>query len=118
MPIQTDPPTPVSHLDGGDTATTPGRDEAAELRQRSVRQLIAELAELENASRSSGPVRSPGQRACDRTREDRIGVELRRRHAALGSWGFAESRVAGRRVGDRFPPIPAVDPRGHWLGSG
>jgi hypothetical protein len=118
MPIQTTPLTPVSHLDGGDTATTPGRDEAAQLRQRSVRQLIAELAELENASRSTAAVRPPGQRARDRAREGRIEAELRRRHAGLGSWGFAEPRVAARRVGDRFPRIPAVDPRGRWLGSG
>lgn len=118
MATQTSPPTSASHCAGGGTAATPGRDEAAALRHRSVRQLIAELAGLEDASRSTAPVLSLGRRARNRTREGLIGAELRRRHAALGRWSFGQSRVAAPGVGELAPPAPAVDPRGQWLGSG
>ncbi|MEO7129923.1 MAG: hypothetical protein ABIZ07_00925 [Dermatophilaceae bacterium] len=97
---------------------TPAHRDAAELRLRSVRELIAELAELETASPSTTAPSGEGDGVWPRTREGRIVAELRRRHAALRRWTFAESRVAAGRAGNPSPAGSAMDPHGQWRASG
>ncbi|MDN5780226.1 MAG: hypothetical protein L0H96_25450 [Humibacillus sp.] len=91
MTIQLPSDSRPDHLTDDAWAMTPTPQETSALRQLSVRELIAELAQLEQASRSTAPLFSSvaDDGGWPRTREGRIIAELRRRHAELRRWGFA-----------------------------
>ncbi len=90
-----------SHLIDSRSLMTPAQQERAELKILSVRELIAELAQLERTSWSSPPLFCDVEDhdAWPRTREGHIIAELRHRHAALRRWALPDSQAASNRGG-------------------
>ena len=100
-------PVPLSsHRAGRPAAIAFARNEPTELKYLSVRELIAALAQLEQASRSPSWIFSNIQGHSDwprlLTQEERVIAELRR-HAELGRWRLPDSEAAGDRGGDPPP---------------
>ena len=115
MSTQSWPGSQPSHLIDSRSLMRSAQQERAELKTMSVRGLIAELAHLEEASRSSSPLFSDVEdhNAWPRTREGRIIAELRRRHAALRRWALPDLQAASNRGGDPPPDGAAVRLPGH-----